>query len=130
MMKINFAPHIGNRQSGGHVRSSARGCRGFFSLGGGSRSSLFKVFIYYHHDGDDASLHGWWFGPDTMEFGTSQNWAFNPEAWSFEDGLVEVIRVVTAATLELEHYDRVGSCENRNRSLYCHSWHATMHRTR
>ena len=65
-----------------------------------------------------------------MEFGTSQNWAFNPEAWSFEDGLVEVIRVVTAATLELEHYDRVGSCENRNRSLYCHSWHATMHRTR
>jgi len=43
------------------------------------RQSGGHVFIYYHHDGDDASLHGWWFGPDTMEFGTSQNWAFNPE---------------------------------------------------
>ncbi|CAE7040763.1 unnamed protein product [Symbiodinium natans] len=41
--------------------------------------STFYVLIYYHHDGDDASLHGWWFGPDTMEFGTEHNWAFNPE---------------------------------------------------
>ena len=41
--------------------------------------SLPQVLIYYHHDGDDASLHGWWFGPDTMEFGTEHNWAFNPE---------------------------------------------------
>ncbi|CAE7746502.1 unnamed protein product [Symbiodinium sp. KB8] len=43
------------------------------------RQSGGHVLIYYHHDGDDASLHGWWFGPDTMEFGTSQNWAFNSE---------------------------------------------------
>ena len=60
-----------------------------------SGSSLSKVLIYYHHDGDDASLHGWWFGPDTMEFGTSQNWAFNSEAWSFEDGHVEVKNTTT-----------------------------------